>query len=38
MRMLTPLLLGLLVLVSGCQKRDEASNIGLIYCAEGCWH
>lgn len=35
MRMLTPLLLGLLVLVSGCQKRDEASKTGLIYCAEG---
>lgn len=35
MRMLTPLLLGLLVLVTGCQKQPEASKTGLIYCAEG---
>lgn len=35
MRMLTPLLLGLLVLVTGCQKQDEASKTGLIYCVEG---
>lgn len=33
--MLTPLLLGLLVLVTGCQKQPEASKTGLIYCAEG---
>lgn len=33
--MLTPLLLGLLVLVTGCQKQDDASIIGLIYCADG---
>ena len=35
MRMLTPLLLGLLVLVTGCQKQDDASRTGLIYCADG---
>ncbi len=35
MRMLTPLLLGMLVLVTGCQKQPEASKTGLIYCAEG---
>ncbi len=34
MRMLTPLLLGLLVL-TGCQKQDDASKTGLIYCADG---
>lgn len=33
--MLKPLLLGLLVLVTGCQKQSEASKTGLIYCAEG---
>ncbi|WP_041234288.1 ABC transporter substrate-binding protein SapA [Aeromonas veronii] len=33
--MLTPLLLSLLVLVTGCQKQPEASKTGLIYCAEG---
>lgn len=35
MRMLKPLLLGLLVLVTGCQKQDDASKTGLIYCVEG---
>ena len=29
------MLLGLLVLVTGCQKQDEASKTGLIYCVEG---
>ncbi|QWL60469.1 peptide ABC transporter substrate-binding protein SapA [Aeromonas jandaei] len=33
--MLTPLLLGLLVLLTGCNKQSEASKTGLIYCAEG---
>ncbi|MGY6037238.1 ABC transporter substrate-binding protein SapA [Aeromonas sp. AE23HZ002T15] len=33
--MLKPMLLGLLVLVTGCQKQDEASKTGLIYCVEG---
>ncbi|MFQ2221214.1 ABC transporter substrate-binding protein SapA [Aeromonas enteropelogenes] len=33
--MLKPLLLGLLVLITGCQKQSEASKTGLIYCAEG---
>ena len=33
--MFKPLLLGLLVLVTGCQKQDDASRTGLIYCAEG---
>lgn len=35
MRMFKPLLLGLLVLVTGCQKQDDASRTGLIYCTEG---
>ncbi len=35
MRMLKPLLLGVLVLLTGCQKQDDASRTGLIYCAEG---
>ena len=29
------MLLGLLVLVTGCQKQDDASRTGLIYCADG---
>ncbi|MEG3025809.1 MAG: ABC transporter substrate-binding protein, partial [Aeromonas sp.] len=34
--MLKPLLLGLLVLLTGCQKQqDDASKTGLIYCVEG---
>ncbi|MGL5030397.1 MAG: ABC transporter substrate-binding protein SapA [Aeromonas sp.] len=33
--MLTPLLLGVLVLVTGCDKRPDASKTGLIYCTEG---
>jgi cationic peptide transport system substrate-binding protein len=33
--MLKPLLLGLLVLVTGCQKQTEASKTGLVYCVEG---
>ncbi|WP_185423524.1 ABC transporter substrate-binding protein SapA [Aeromonas hydrophila] len=33
--MLKPLLLGMLVLLTGCQKQDDASRTGLIYCAEG---
>ncbi|WP_349922048.1 ABC transporter substrate-binding protein SapA [Aeromonas veronii] len=33
--MLKPMLLGLLVLVTGCQKQDDASKTGLIYCVEG---
>lgn len=35
MRMHPPLLLALLVLLTGCQKQSEASKTGLIYCAEG---
>lgn len=35
MSILKPLLLGLLVLVTGCQKQPEASKTGLVYCAEG---
>lgn len=33
--MLKPLLLGVLVLLTGCHKQDDASRTGLIYCAEG---